>query len=224
VTLRPDGVLNPGSEASASVEVPGEWYELFPAYRGASRIGFLAGDRISGMAMHLSRRELDGKSCPELTRTAAADAAEAALLLAGVREPVRDSVLLGTSRSAPFSSLLFDQYLWLRPEVTGPSALGAPEFLPTDSPSTLDYRVERVTRPGASPGPADYFVQGRVICSPRALVVVSCTTTVGWKSSTGARCLQVVRSLTLEGGAPPPEPVPSSPSSPTADHPSPDAG
>ena len=89
------------------------------------------------------------------------------------------------------------------------------------SPETPDVVEWRITVPASPPGPFNRYVQGRAMCRNGALAVVTCSTGVERKGSTGADCAKVLESLNIEAiGAPPapaapaPAPAPAPASAP----------
>jgi len=188
VALRPDAVLTAGSDVEVKVEVPGDWFAVYPAAPGESALGYLAPDNYSGLALWVARGGIPAKHCPRLARTAALDATAAAMVNAN----------LITMSSRP---ILFDQYVWarLRRPSAPITAQGTPEIVVDPAaPEIVNYRFDRITPAGFTPGPNDRFVQGRVLCRHGVLAVVSCTTGVDRRETIGADCSRAVASLTVE--------------------------
>jgi hypothetical protein len=72
-----------------------------------------------------------------------------------------------------------------------------PEFASApEAPEVVDWKV---TIQASPPGPFNRFVQGRAMCREGALAIVTCSTGVERKSSTGADCAKVLESLNIEG-------------------------
>lgn len=75
------------------------------------------------------------------------------------------------------------------------------ELAPAGSPEVVGF-VETV--PASPPGPADRYVQGRVVCRAGALVTAQCSTGINRRDTTGADCKKALDGLTVEAPAPKP--------------------
>ena len=60
-----------------------------------------------------------------------------------------------------------------------------------------------LTVPANPPGPSDRYVQGRAMCRAGALAVVTCSTGIARKDTTGVECAKVLASLSIGGAAGP---------------------
>ena len=69
------------------------------------------------------------------------------------------------------------------------------EIASVGSPEVVGFTE---TVPATPPGPADRFVQGRVVCKAGALVGVQCSTGIARKDTTGADCKKALEALTVE--------------------------
>lgn len=86
---------------------------------------------------------------------------------------------------------------------------GQPELM-APAEDVTDWRL---TVPASPPGPSDRYVQGRAMCRKGALAVVSCSTGVKRKDSTGLECAKILASLAIGGET---GPVPTSVTLPVA--------
>jgi hypothetical protein len=178
-----------GTEAAATVELPGSWLQ---SVNQPDRAQWISPDNFSTVVFSLQPVTVDPARCPELAQRAAQDA-----------QDKLDWVVVLSNEPIVFGSQ------WRRPKASDV------KVTPTANPGVVDFELYV---PGNVPGPSERSVFGRVMCKSGGLVQVACSTG-HLKSDTIETCHQVIASATLEGVPPPPPltpaPAPATPPAPS---------